>query len=290
MSRCPNPRTSSATSWTSCSPRIGRRSAVVGCRHPRPRLDHRRTPVDAVLAMAEKAPDLKQFVADAKGWGPGPYLLQRVVLAASRNDPPGRTLGTGTRHPRPRRLAAGVPPTAVREITVELEKLVPGAGLASAIAQPERDPGRRTQPGRHPRTPTPAGPAARPGHHLGDQRRPRRPARRRAGRQLATRPAGLVRPLVALGRPRVRSGEPAPSAASGVHPDHRAADTSPHRCPPGRWPGTRADRGLGAAGRRPARRRTAAAAPDADHSRPAAAVRRCPPTRCPTRPTRPRRW
>lgn len=97
-------------------------------------------PVDAVLALAEKAPELKQFAADAKKWGPGPYLLQRVVLAASGNVPLDVPAAPALGVPVTGDWLPAVAPTAVRELTVGLEKLVPAAGLASAIAQPDGTP------------------------------------------------------------------------------------------------------------------------------------------------------
>lgn len=89
----------------------------------------------AVRRLAQLAPELERLVDEVGGMD-GPFLHQRAVLAATANaplDPPSAPL-LGT--PESGDWMPAPAPTAVREITMDLENLVPGAGTASAIAQP----------------------------------------------------------------------------------------------------------------------------------------------------------
>lgn len=90
----------------------------------------------AVRDMTAHAPELLKYVEQVGKMADGPFLRLRVVLAASGrvplDSPPAPVMGvpvTGDWLP-------ALAPTAVREITTELDGLVPAAGIASAIAQP----------------------------------------------------------------------------------------------------------------------------------------------------------
>ena len=90
----------------------------------------------AVHDMAEHAPELTKYADQVAQMGDGPFLALRVVLAA--------TAGVPLDVPPPPALDApltgdwlpALAPAARREVTVALERLTPGAGIASAIAQP----------------------------------------------------------------------------------------------------------------------------------------------------------
>lgn len=68
--------------------------------------------------------------------GKGPFLVGRVVLAATVGYPLDTPVGPALAAPIAGSWLPSTAPAARRELTVDLESLVPGAGLASAIAQP----------------------------------------------------------------------------------------------------------------------------------------------------------
>jgi hypothetical protein len=91
---------------------------------------------DALKELMQHNERFEQFLPDVKAMGTGPYLVGSVVLAVTvgrpLDVPSAPTLGTPV-------SGAWLPaqaPTAVRELSLGLEALVPGAGLASAIGQP----------------------------------------------------------------------------------------------------------------------------------------------------------
>ncbi|HWM96645.1 MAG TPA: hypothetical protein VNO54_06270, partial [Streptosporangiaceae bacterium] len=90
----------------------------------------------AVRDIAAHAQELLNYAEQVRKMAVGPFLPLRVVLAATAgvplDSPPSPAMGvpvTGDWLPAPA-------PTAIRELTTELESLVPAAGIASAIAQP----------------------------------------------------------------------------------------------------------------------------------------------------------
>lgn len=92
------------------------------------------TPDEALKALGPKT-----GVDNPKALGQGPFLLARVVLAATArvplDSPANPALGTPEAGP----WLPVLPPSAARELTVDLEQLVPGSGLGSAVAQPSGD-------------------------------------------------------------------------------------------------------------------------------------------------------
>jgi hypothetical protein len=91
--------------------------------------------VGAMLEMAKRAPELERFADGVKRMGRGPFVVQRVVLAATANVPLDPPSVLALAAPVSGDWLPTLPPAAAREITVGMESLVPGAGLASAIAQ-----------------------------------------------------------------------------------------------------------------------------------------------------------
>jgi hypothetical protein len=92
--------------------------------------------VGALLEMAKRAPELEKFADGVRQMGRGPFAVQRVVLAATANVPLDPPSAPALATPVSGDWLPALPPTAAREITVGMEGLVPGAGLASALAQP----------------------------------------------------------------------------------------------------------------------------------------------------------
>ncbi len=93
-------------------------------------------PVTALSSLVVDSPGLREYVGEVKKLGPGRYLTGRVVLAATidapLDQPPAPTLD-------PPASGAWLPvgaPSARRELTLGMTRLVPGAGLSSAIGQP----------------------------------------------------------------------------------------------------------------------------------------------------------
>lgn len=68
--------------------------------------------------------------------GDGPFLLARIVLAATTGVPLDTPSNPALAMPVAGPWLPVPPPAAVRELTVDIEQLVPGAGLGSAITQP----------------------------------------------------------------------------------------------------------------------------------------------------------
>ena len=93
--------------------------------------------MEALLELAQRAPDLERFADELREADRGPFLVQRVVLAATVNAPLDPPRVPALASPVPGDWLPTLAPTAARELTIGLDGLVPGAGLASAIAQPQ---------------------------------------------------------------------------------------------------------------------------------------------------------
>lgn len=104
----------------------------------------------AAALLQQSAPDLEKYVEHLKEMAEGPFLLGRVVLAATVGVPLDQPARPDMDPPLSGDWLPAPPPTALREMTARLQALVPAAGLASAIAQPvgatpvERNPKDRT--------------------------------------------------------------------------------------------------------------------------------------------------
>jgi hypothetical protein len=90
----------------------------------------------AVSAMAAHAPELEKFAAQVGKMTEGPFLQLRVVLTATAGAPLDSPASPVMGVPVTGDWLPALAPIAIREITTGLEHLVPGAGIASAIAQP----------------------------------------------------------------------------------------------------------------------------------------------------------
>jgi hypothetical protein len=90
----------------------------------------------AVRDLATHAPELLAYAEQVGEMTGGPFLQLRVVLAASGrvplDSPPAPAMGG----PASGDWLPALAPAAIREITTELDGLVPAAGIASVIAQP----------------------------------------------------------------------------------------------------------------------------------------------------------
>ncbi len=89
-----------------------------------------------VAAKAVSSHAGQQAVDEPGKLGDGPFFLARVVLAATTGVPLDSPANPALATPVAGPWLPTVPPVAVRELTMDIEQLVPGAGLASAIAQP----------------------------------------------------------------------------------------------------------------------------------------------------------
>jgi hypothetical protein len=101
----------------------------------------------AVRDIADRAPDLRQY-ADQVGKMNGPFLSLRIVLAATEGVPLDSPATPALGVPVPGDWLPSPAPAAIREITVAVDRLVPAAGIASAIAQPSGDKPRERNPER----------------------------------------------------------------------------------------------------------------------------------------------
>ena len=89
----------------------------------------------AVHDMAQHAPELTKYADQVAAIG-GPFLQLRVVLAATAGVPLDVPAAPALAVPVTGDWLPALAPAARREVTVEMERLTPGAGIASAIAQP----------------------------------------------------------------------------------------------------------------------------------------------------------
>lgn len=92
--------------------------------------------VQALRAIAERAPELMDYADEVKRMPGGPFLTARVVLAATTTVPLDSPDTPSLATPVAGDWLPARPPAATRELTLGLENLVPAAGLASAMAQP----------------------------------------------------------------------------------------------------------------------------------------------------------
>lgn len=92
--------------------------------------------VSALKHLADLNPQYQQYFDQAERFGPGPFVHLRVVLAATLGVPLDTPAAPALSGPAQPGWLPVLPPAALRELRVGLERLVPGAGLASAIAQP----------------------------------------------------------------------------------------------------------------------------------------------------------
>ncbi|WP_204078483.1 hypothetical protein [Planotetraspora phitsanulokensis] len=90
----------------------------------------------AVMEMARRAPDLANYAAQVARMGRGPFLQLRIVLAATAGVPLDAPAAPVMAAPASGDWLPAQAPTAVRELTVSMDRLVPAAALGSAIAQP----------------------------------------------------------------------------------------------------------------------------------------------------------
>lgn len=101
----------------------------------------------AMSALVESAPQMEEHLDTIQGvGGKGPFLLQRVVLAATQGNPLDVPAAPAVSPPVAGDWLPTNPPRAAREVTVSLERLVPAAGLASAIGQPSGAPEEQRNP------------------------------------------------------------------------------------------------------------------------------------------------
>jgi hypothetical protein len=90
----------------------------------------------AVHDLAQHAPELEEYADRVAAMKAGPFLQLRVVLAATAGVPLNLPSAPVLEVPVTGDWLPARAPTARREVTVALERLTPGAGIASAIAQP----------------------------------------------------------------------------------------------------------------------------------------------------------
>ena len=89
---------------------------------------------DGLKRLALTQPQIEKFID--VDLGEGPFLLQRMVLAATGGVPLDSPSAPQLDPPLDLGWLPLPAPEALREFTIGLERLVPGAGLASALAQP----------------------------------------------------------------------------------------------------------------------------------------------------------
>lgn len=90
----------------------------------------------ALADLAKTDPEVERYIGAVKEMGSGPFVAQRIVLAATVNVPLDRPRAPGLVTPLTGDWLPALAPIAVRELTVTMESLRPGAGLGSAIGQP----------------------------------------------------------------------------------------------------------------------------------------------------------